>query len=52
MRFLAFFETTGPKSVFFSTPALTLRVFALATISGIHFRASPTSTVTEVAIHR
>jgi hypothetical protein len=29
-----------------------LSVFAFATISGIHFWASPTSTVTEVAMQR
>ena len=52
MRFLAFFDTTGPRSAPFSVPALTFRVFAFATMSGIQFFASPTSTVTEVAMQR
>ena len=52
MRFFAFFEITGPRSAPFSVPALTLSVFALATMSGIQFWASPTSTVTEVAMQR
>ncbi len=52
MRLLASFEITGPRSVPFSVPPLTVSVFALATMSGIHFAASPTMTATLVAMQR
>ena len=52
MRLRADLEITGPKSAPFSVPALTLSVRALATMSGIQPRASPTRTVTEVAMQR
>ena len=45
-------EITGPTSTPCSVPAPILSVLALATSSGIHCRASPTSTATETAMQR
>ncbi len=51
-RSLAAHEISGPTSVVFDAPSPTDIFFARSTSSGIHRRASPTSTATDTAMQR